>query len=267
MNDTLERITSTRGEGNFWRRLGALLIDWGIVGVALCVIAAVGYGLTKGQVRMAQAPLAFTTCLAASEPPSNFDPAAPIPGVAPEAQQAVMGDTTTFRADVVTDCRVSMMGSEINRQVTIQENAPTQRYYSLPVSTDYQVTRPWIYLDHVYSLVMILALTLMEGVFGFSLGKRVTGLKVQRPNGGPAGVGRALVRNLVLWGPGAVVGLIGLGAGHNLFVLGDMTGTAMGLTGILLAFALWPFALLMGLLASNAQPFWDQLAGVRVVRA
>ena len=266
MTDTLERLSSSKGEGNFWRRVGALVIDWAIVGVGLCVIAVLGYGVTGGQIRMAQAPMSFTSCLPAEAAPQGFDPAAPIPGVAPEAQREIMGDITTFRADVVTDCRVSILGSEIDRKANIAETAATQRFFIMPVDDQVRITWPWLYLDHLYGLVMLTLLALLEGLTGASFGKRVVRLKVQSRKGGAAGLGRAFVRNLILWGPAAFLGLIAIGASHNLFVFGGATGLAMGAAGIALALGLWPFVLLMGLLASGAAPFWDQIAGVRVVR-
>lgn len=266
MTSTLERISSPRGEGNFWRRVGAVVIDWGIIGIGLCFIAAIGYGLTDGQVRMAQAPLAFTQCLPADAPPENFDPAAPMPGLAPEIQAEVMGDPSTFRADAVADCRTFMLGSEIDRKAHLAEATGAQRFYILPVDGAFRVTQPWIYLDLFFGLALLVVLTLLEGLTGASLGKRIVRLRVQSPGGGRAGPGRALVRNLIIWGPAAALGLVNLAVQNGLIELGGSSAWALGLTGVALAFVLWPFALLMGLIISGSAPFWDQVAGVRVVR-
>jgi uncharacterized RDD family membrane protein YckC len=267
MTNTLERLSSPTGEGNVWRRIGALVIDWAVIAAGVCVFAAIGYGLTGGQIRMAQAPLSFTGCVPVTAVPEGFDPTYRIPGVSQEAQTQILGDVSTFQADVINDCRTHIMGSEINRNATIQEAGQTQRYFILPVDRDFRVVRPWLYLDHVFGLAMLLVLTLLEGATGTTFGKRVTGLRVRGPSAGRPGLGRALVRNLVIWGPGAALGLIGIASNHDLLILGDMTGIAIGATGLAVAFGLWPLALLVGLIASGARPFWDQIAGVRVVRA
>lgn len=267
MTNTLERLSVPTGEGNVWRRIGALVIDWAVIAAGVCVCAAVAYGLSGGQIRMAQAPLSVTDCVAATAVPEGFDPNYRIPGVSQEAQARILGDVSTFQADVISDCRTRIMGSEIDRSATIAETSQAQRYFILPVDRDFRVTRPWLYLDHVFGLAMLLVLTMLEGTTGTTFGKRVAGLRVRGRNDGRAGLGRALVRNLVIWGPGAALGLIGIASNHDLLVLGDMTGVAIGTTGLAIAFGLWPLALLVGLIASGARPFWDQIAGVRVVRA
>lgn len=266
MNDTLERLSSNRSRGNFWRRLGAVVIDWGVVGIGLCVIASLGYSLTAGEIRMAQPPLAFTSCLPADAAPEGFDPAAPVPGFPPDLQREVLGDPSTFRADVVSDCRVTLFGSEVDRKASIAETSATQRFYILPVDPEFRITQPWIYLDFLFGLAMLASLALLEGLTGASLGKRVVGLRVYGRGGRPASLGAAFVRNLILWGPAAAFGLLSLAAQSGLFVMGDMTPLVVGMIGMSVIFALWPVALLVGLLASGGQPFWDNIAGVRVAR-
>ena len=46
--------------------------------------------------------------------------------------------------------------------------------------------------------VFIVEVGLLTGLLGFSIGKRLTGLRVERPGGGPIGVPRALLRTLLL---------------------------------------------------------------------
>jgi hypothetical protein len=162
MTNTLERLSVPTGEGNVWRRIGALVIDWAVIAAGVCVCAAVAYGLSGGQIRMAQAPLSVTDCVAATAVPEGFDPNYRIPGVSQEAQARILGDVSTFQADVISDCRTRIMGSEIDRSATIAETSQAQRYFILPVDRDFRVTRPWLHLDHVFGLAMLLVLTLLE---------------------------------------------------------------------------------------------------------
>lgn len=50
----------------------------------------------------------------------------------------------------------------------------------------------------VVSGVFIVEVALLTGLLGFSIGKRVMGLRVERPGGRPIGVPRALLRTLLL---------------------------------------------------------------------
>ena len=42
MTNTLERLSVPTGEGNVWRRIGALVIDWAVIaaGGGVCAAAA-----------------------------------------------------------------------------------------------------------------------------------------------------------------------------------------------------------------------------------
>jgi len=189
-----------------------------------------------------------------------------VAGLSPEVQAQVLGDPTTFRADAVADCRISMLGSEIDRKAHLAEATGAQRFYILPVDGQFRVTQPLIYLDYLFGSALLVVLILFEGLTGASLGKRIVRLSVQSPNGRPAGLVRALVRNLIIWGPAAALGLVNLAAYRGLIDIGGSSAWMTGVAGVAIAFGLWPFALFMGLLASGSVPFWDQLAGARVVR-
>ena len=50
----------------------------------------------------------------------------------------------------------------------------------------------------IVSAVFVVEVGLLVGLLGFSIGKRLVGLRVEGPDGGPIGVLRALLRTLLL---------------------------------------------------------------------
>ena len=47
-------------------------------------------------------------------------------------------------------------------------------------------------------LMFLIEVTILTGLIGYSIGKRLAGIKVVRPDGSPIGLGRALIRTALL---------------------------------------------------------------------
>jgi uncharacterized RDD family membrane protein YckC len=117
-------------------------------------------------------------------------------------------------------------------------------------------------MDWIYPLAAILLAGLAEGGLGATPGKRLLGLKVVRPDGRRLGVGRATLRNLVIYGGAALVLIIPLAvavAHVRLPPLGYYT--AVGVFGLLI---LTPFAMLA---EASPRAAYDRWLGAEVVRA
>lgn len=265
MSSTLERLNNPAPAG-FWPRFGALILDWLLVGALLCLVAGAGFAATDGNVRMAQPPLQFTRCEAVSGPPEGFDAAAPIPGVDAALQREVFGDPASFQPSVFRECRVYFLGMETDRTRLVAEQGGMQRWFRLPVDVRDRIAKPWVYLDHAFGLILLLALLGQESLTGRTVGKLATGLRVTDRKGGPPAFREALVRNLILWGPGALLGVVNQAGLWGLGLPTSVTALTGGLWGLMIVFLLWPLVLLVAVLASGGLPFWDRVAGTRVVR-
>lgn len=255
--------------GGFWRRFLAVVLDWLVIGLLVTGAVVVAYPATDGAVRMSQPPLRFAVCQP-STIPAGFDPAMAIPGVDPALQARIMGDPADFRPNQITECVVSLFGLETDRQRTISQvrqegNVTRSTSYNVPVDASGAVVSP-LYLDNAIGPAMLILLALMEGLFGVSFGKAVTGLRVRArdADGRRASFAGGLVRNLLIYGPFAAFSLFSLAT-----VVGWIPGglPSMIAGGALMVLMLgWLIALLVGLIRGRPDPFWDVWSGTRVVR-
>lgn len=235
----------------FWRRLAAGAVDILVLLVAASLAGVLLYAGTDGKLRSSTF-LKNTACQPAHAISVKLlqGIAAP-PGARPVAAQL---------------CVTSVAGMEISRSATIvlqaQEGELTRSLaFSRPVDRQGLPMRPVI-LDWVYPLAFILMMALCEGLFGTTLGKRLLGLKVTDESGQrPAGVGRALVRNLVIYGGVALVLVTPLVLAVTGLRLAPLAYyAAVGVFGVLV---LAPFAMLA---EATARPLYDRWAGADVVR-
>lgn len=254
--------------GGFWRRFLAVVLDWLIVGTLVALIAVTGYRATDGLIRMASPPVRISTC-APAEVPKGFDPAAPIAGVDPALQARLMGDPAEFRPNQVTQCTVTLFGLELDRrsrvaQVSRDGNVTRSIFYDIPVNADGSVAARYVYLDNAIGPLLLVLLVLTEGLFGFSPGKVLVGLRVRRPDETRASPAAVVLRNGLLYGPFAVFSLFSTALTSG-WIAASMITTVAGVA-VTAVMVLWLIALLVGLIRGRPDPFWDVWSGTRVVR-
>lgn len=246
---------TTAGEGGgarslFWRRFAAGAIDVAALGVLAILAGALLYAASDGRLR-SSAPFAQTRC-----EPLRALSAKVLEGVAwPPGARPVSARL----------CTVSLAGLETSRFVSValqaQEGEVVRSLaFSRPVDRRGAPVRPVI-LDWVWPLAFILVVGVCEGLFGATPGKAALGLRVRAADGRRLGLARGLLRNLVIYGGGALVliaplaaTLIGLRLTPTVYYL------AVGVCGLLV---LAPFAML-----AEAQPRarYDRWLGAEVVR-
>ncbi|MDB5475920.1 MAG: hypothetical protein JWP49_1431 [Phenylobacterium sp.] len=236
----------------FWRRVAAAAVDIAVLVVA-AHLAAVGlYAASHGKLRSSTLVKAVRCQPLAGISFKVLEGVAAPPGSRPVAARV---------------CTISMAGLETARYVTValmaQEGEVTRSLaFSRPVDREGQPMRPVI-LDWAYPLAFIAIMSLAEGLFGATLGKRLLGLKViAADGGGRLGLPRALLRNLVIYGGAAAVliaPLVVAVTGLRLPQLGYYT--AVGVFGLLV---LAPIAML-----AEAAPrtLYDRWARAEVIRS
>jgi hypothetical protein len=119
-----------------------------------------------------------------------------------------------------------------------------------------------VFADSLIGLLLLVGLTLLEGLIGTSPGKAAMGLRVLGVRSGLPSLKSALVRNLVLYGAWAVNGVSAIMSGLGGPDLNPASaGLTMGMTLSLVMLA--PF---VAMAFQRPDPFYDLWAGVRVGR-
>lgn len=239
------------GRELFWRRLLAGAIDIALLVVLAQVAALVLYAASDGKLRSSTL-LKSTQC-------------APVQGISYKVLQGV-AIPPGARPVAGQLCKVSMGGMETARFVTVALQAQEGELvrslaFSRPVNRKAEPVAPFV-MDWIYPLAAILLAGLVEGALGATPGKRFLGLKVTRPDGHKLGPGRAILRNLVIYGGAALVLIVPLAAAFlhiRLPPLGYYT--AVGVFGLLI---LAPFAMLA---EASPRAAYDRWLGADVVRA
>lgn len=238
------------GRGLFWRRLAAGAIDVALI-VLLAGVASVAlYAASEGKLRTST-PFRYVRCQPVRSISVHL-----LQGVAlPPGARPVAGQV----------CTASAAGFETSRYATValqaqQGEVVETMAFSRPVDRRGEPVAPVI-LDWAWPVAFILLVALLEGLFGATPGKRLLGLKLVGPEGGRLGLGRALVRNLVIYGGAAIV----LTAPLALTVLGiRLAGVAYyGAVGVCGLLILAPFAMLA---EASPRARYDRWAGAEVVR-
>lgn len=241
-----------RSRDLFWRRLVAAAADVLVLVVAAQLAAVALYAASEGKLRSS------TLVKSAHCEAVHAMSAKVLQGV------AVPAGARPVAARV---CALSMAGFETGRYATVvlqaQDGEVTRSLaFSRPLDRKGQPTTPVI-LDWVYPLAFILVMSLAEGLFGATLGKRALGLKVVAADGGGRlGLPRALLRNAVIYGGGAMVLVAPLVAALAHIRLPPLAYyAAVGVFGVLV---LAPFAMLA---EASPRALYDRWAGADVVRS
>jgi uncharacterized RDD family membrane protein YckC len=249
MTESHEPTARKRLSGGFWRRALAALIDWILVGALVSTVGAVAYGRTGGQVRVQQAVLMTTACAPTS--------------TAPRGLELPVG----FRIDSAVLCTSRFFGREVNRFVRLNQvqqsgNVITTTWRAGAVDLDGRFLPRVFFADSLTGILLLVGLTLSEGLVGTSLGKALAGVRVVDTRTGKSTLRGALIRNLVVYGLWATFNLVSILSAIGLIDLG--LGGASLVASIV--FGLAVLAVFIAMAFQRPDPFYDRWAGVQVRR-
>lgn len=138
-------------------------------------------------------------------------------------------------------------------------------FFISPLIRDYFTTSPYsAQLAGFFSITLpvFLYFSISEGVFGRTLGKRALGLRVVRAaDGEKAGVGRALVRNLVKFTPWELAHF----AIWHAFIFTDSALAPVAYAALTVAY-IGIFAFIVGLFIKKGRTLYDYAAGTLVAQ-
>lgn len=239
------------GRELFWLRLMAAMVDVAALVLVAHLAAIALYAASSGTLRSS------TLVKTAQCQPLRALSATVLRGVAIPAG---------LRPVAAQLCSVTLAGLETARYETVmlqgQDGEVTRSLaFSRPVDRKGEPVAPVI-LDWIYPLAFILAMALGEGLVGTTLGKRLVGLRVSAAGGGRLGVGRALMRNLVIYGPWAIVLTTPL--------IAALLGVQLSRVGYIAAVALFGalgWAPLFMLAQASPRALYDRWTGAEVVRS
>jgi uncharacterized RDD family membrane protein YckC len=246
-----EANNARSGRELFWLRLMAAMVDVAAMVVIVHLAAIALYAASSGVLRSSTLiKTAQCQSLHAMSEKVLQGVAIP-PGLRPVAAQL---------------CTLSLAGLETARYETVmlrgQDGEVTHSLaFSRPVDAKGEPVVPVI-LDWAYPLAFILAMALGEGLLGTTLGKRLVGLRVTAVGGGRLGVGRGLIRNVVIYGAWAVVlttplvaALLRVQLSHAQYIAAVAVFGALG------------WAPLFMLAQASPRALYDRWAGAEVARA
>lgn len=248
---TLEATTDTPPVAGFWIRLLAHFIDFLIWGFATSLIGLLLVYAAPNVFGMGSAVLNWRSCNQLSSIPPS------IPAVA------------GLSPNLAVHCTKSFLGLEYRNEVILAEvrregHSTSTKSMTYAVGPDLQLSQAFD-LDLVFWVMLLGYIVMTQGRYGATLGKWLLRLRVIGPDGRAPGWRAALVRNLVLSGPGLA----------TLAVLLPLT-----LSGAFFVYLAWvvPVFILCGLasLVLGVQIWWtatherpsfhDQVARTRVIR-
>lgn len=250
---------SDEGRAPVWRRLGAAAIDGVFVLIAASLLSVALYTASGGKVR------AFVF-----QPVVQCGPGETVPSSVAKAAGAALPE---FRAAEAMSCRRLFLGLESSRYMVVRmaprhEDARDRGVFVMqPVNRAGEAVQP-MSLGWVYPLLFVLSMAAGEGLLGGTPGKAGLGLRVVAAAGGRLGLGRALWRNLAIYGwlaAGALLVLVlphlgraapGLGAFARQLWIAELA--------VVGALALWSLAML---LMGRPDPAYDRWTRAKVVRA
>lgn len=248
------------GRAPVWRRLAAAAIDGVFFLIAASLLSVALYMATGGKVR------AYVF-----QPVDRCEPVASLsPDVARAALAAIPSQASQITA--ATSCRRLFLGLESARfvsvSVQVQQGETIMGAAVLqPVDRAGRPVRP-LSLGWAYPLLFVLSMAVGEGLLRGTPGKAGLGLRVVAAAGGRLGLGRALARNLVVYGwlaAGALLVLVlpalGRAAPGLLAVARELWIAELVVVG---ALAVWSLAML---LLGRPEPAYDRWTQTRVVRA
>jgi uncharacterized RDD family membrane protein YckC len=248
------------GGGLLWRKLAAGAID-AVLFLAVASLASTALYVASGGVVRAYAFAPVTRC----------EPMAEVPADVVRAAQAALSATAPT-ATAAVSCRRMFLGLETGRFISVSLQAQQGETVIgatvfQPVDRHGRPVQPMT-LEWLYPVGLLLLFAVLEGRLGATPGKSAMDLRVVAAGGGPAGVGRALRRNLVLLSWLIAWALWRIALPHlaprlaptreALEALQAVGPAVVGLLGAAVAGML---------LLGRGAPAYDRWAGVRVVRA
>lgn len=251
-------VERARLSGGFRRRVIAILIDWVLVTAALTAITVFGYAPSGGKIRLDQALFETTQCRSVTA----------VRGIELPAD---------FKPDKGALCVSTLFGREIDRKIILSQSMPrpngsvSTTTMHFPVTTDGRTTG-LRYLDFSFGVITLLLLTLSEAFFMTTPGKLVAGLRVVARDGGRAGFGGYVIRNLFIHGPLALAGALSLvmsasvGAQYDPATGLQFSWTSTPMAAINIVLLVLMLAPVAAMIFQRPDPFYDRIAGVRIVR-
>lgn len=255
--------------GGFWRRVVAFWIGHAVVGLVLTLIGAAAFPLTDGAIRHSSPVVVFSHCTAVDAAGSrNTDRLKVLPPGG--------GPLHRFRPDRPPDrirvsrCETFPSHSAVRVTFTWAGQFSYQETVVRPLRPSGRVIPRTFDLAHLFFPVLLIWLAFSEAAWGGGPGKRLMGLRVLDRDGVRRAAFKAtLMRNALLYGPAAILGLAA--GAHGLFraALGGplydpLLGWAFIALGAVAVF--WGLLFLVSVLVQRPDPFWDRWSGVSVRR-
>lgn len=252
-------MTSTESapvRAGFWRRVGALLIDFIIILVPLQIVVAMLFAMSNGSVQ-GSFGIVSRTCQSVAQVPSGLEPSPP-------------ADANTF-----TECRIGLFGLPTARSLAVgtvkqDGNTTTGSYITYSLDADGKPVDAFN-TDLIAILAVIAYLIAMERRSGATIGKRTLGIRTV-PTGTPGQIGlslrQAVTRQAAMW-IGMVPALIFMFV--VLFFIEDPLA-AMQTRGYWTMFAFaaavelaWLIWIIVSV-SKKRDPIYDRIAGTSVLR-
>ena len=242
-----------------WRRVIAVALDFVVIGLALSLLAIPCFSLTAGRTQMRGPLIDSSRCAPLlSEPPGVTVPA-------------------DFHANIRVECLISFLGAPVARFATIGRQSSgdgitTTRSVTFQLNSDGRLT-PHFDLGWFYVPLFIIYCIVLESLSGRTLGSRAVGLLVIGPALARATTRQLLTRYAAIFAPVVplvvfvVFGMAKVTAAPFEFVDLAKFGSMFSWMFVLLipAFALAVWATVA--VVRRRDPFYDRLAGTRVIRA
>ena len=235
-------MTWTRA--GFWRRLGALFVDFIVLTAVIQIAAFVLYPLTDGRVQ-ADGLIRMVNCQSLAAPPAGV--------TVPDE----------FTSGPLKDCRIGLLGLEYGHYLEVEAQSNDDPWTKLLDRSGNAATV--LSLDLLMLPLLMLWRAFADGRSAQTLGRRVAGLKVVAGEDGAPGFGTALLRQLILWWPG----LLGLPFDVRSPLSGGLellgAGFTVNITEILVLTMLVWFLVAIVMIARRLDPLHDRWAGTKVV--
>ncbi len=235
-------MTWTRA--GFWRRLGALLVDFIVLTAVIQIAAFVLYPLSDGRLQ-ADGLIRMVNCQSLAVPPAGV--------TVPQE----------FAAGPLKDCRVGLLGLEYGHYLEVEAQSSDDPWTKLLDRSGNAATV--LSLDLLMLPLLMLWRAFADGRSAPTLGRRAAGLKVVAGVDDAPGFGTALLRQLVLWWPG----LLSLPFDVRSPFSGNFEFSGAGFTVsiaevLALTIFIW-FLIATIMIARRLDPLHDRWAGTRVV--
>lgn len=228
----------------FWRRLGALFVDFIVLSAIIQIAAFVLYPLSNGRLQ-ADGLIRMVNCQSLAAPPAGV--------TVPQE----------FAAGPLKDCRIGLLGLEYGHYLEVEPPSGDDPWTKLLDRNGNAATV--LSLDLLMLPLLMLWRAFADGRSSQTLGRQAAGLKVVTGEDGAPGFGTALLRQLFLWWPM----LLGLPFDVRSPLSGNFEFSGAGFTVNIaeilgLTIFVW-FVIAAVMIARRQDPLHDRWAGTRVV--